>query len=364
MPVLTRYLATIYLTRFVFLLICITAFILSLDLVSSADSIADRSSGDMAPIAKYAVLRVPQILSETIKYACLLAALLTLISLMRHNQLTPIWGGGISQFGMTWRLAPVAMAIGLFQFAIDYALVPDSKAALREWGVVSQDSPQQRNSKEATSANWIKVENDIVRIPHGLLQEGMIRSFVIFQRNSDGGLLSRLDVSLAHLENVGWGLEGVTRRSIGGDGEKIGYLSGWGAGFRPKNVGELNIHPRDLAFDRLLSYVRADAHGTWAPHLYRTWLQVKLAVCLIPFLMVFLVVALSQRFHRTGRTDVLFLIGLALGFAFFITNGIGLALGEVGLLPPFMAGWAATIGFAAITGGMAFSREVLHASDK
>ncbi len=49
---------------------------------------------------------------------------------------------------------------------------------------------------------------------------------------------------------------------------------------------------------------------------------------------------------------------LVLGFAFFISNGIGLALGEVGLVPPVIAGWAAIVGFSAVTGAIAFSREV------
>ena len=183
-------------------------------------------------------------------------------------------------------------------------------------------------------------------------------NFVIFQRNDGGRLVARLDVTAAQSEDAGWALNGITRRTIKSQMEKIDRLSGWGVGFRPKNIGELAIHPRDLAFHRLFSFVMVEAHGSWAPHLYETWLQVKVAVCFIPLLMIFLVVALSQRFQRTGRTEFLFLGGLALGFAFFISNGIGLALGEVGLLPPVIAGWAATAAFAAITGAIAFSREV------
>ena len=360
MHILTRYLTTIYLARFGFLLICIAFFILSLDLVTNAEKIAESSDGNMTAVAKYAALRLHQIISDTIKFSCLLAALLTLMSLMRHNQLAPIWGGGISQFGVILRLAPVALAIGIFQFAIDDALVPVTNTALKEWGVIKQDPLQKKNA--AVSANWIKVENDIVRIPHGKWQQGSLRNFVIFQRDRDGRLLVRLDVSAAKAEKVGWTLEGITRRDINGGSEKIDRLEGWGVGFKPKNIDELTIHPRDLAFHRLLGFVRAEAHGSWAPHIYQTWLQVKVAICFVPLLMIFLVVALSQRFQRTGRTEYLFLGGLGLGFAFFISNGIGLALGEVGLLPPVVAAWAAVVVFAAITGAIAFSREVLKAS--
>jgi len=347
-----------YLARFGFLLICIAVFILSLDLVTNAETIAEHSDGGITAVAKYAALRLPQIISETIKFSCLLAALLTLMSLMRHNQLAPIWGGGISQFGVVWRLTPVALAIGVLQFFIDDAVVPRSNAALQQWGIVKQDPLQKKNAHPVNGATWLQIENDIVRVPHGVMKKVSLRNFVIFQRNDKGRLVARLDVSAAHPESVGWTLEGITRRDINGKIETIGRLSGWGAGFKPKNIDELTIHPRDIAFHRLFGFVRADAHGLWPPHLYQTWLQAKVAVCFVPLLMILLVVALSQRFQRTGHTGYLFLGGLALGFAFFISNGIGLAMGEVGLLPPLIAGWAATAGFAAITGAIAFSREV------
>ena len=362
MPVLTRYLSIMYLARFGFLLIGIAVFILSLDLVTSAEKIVERSDGNILAVAKYAALRLPQIISETIKYSCLFAVLLTLMSLMRHNQLAPIWGGGISQFGVLWRLTPVALAIGVFQFSIDDAVVPGANAALQEWGVVEQDTMQAKNAKAPNSATWIKVDNDIVRIPHGMLQTDSLRNFIIFHRSGEGRLVTRLDVLAAHPVSVGWALDCITRRSISGETKMIDRQTGWGVGFKPKNFDELTIHPRNLAFHRLFGFVRTDSHGTWAPHLYQTWLQVKVAVCLVPLLMIFLVVALSQRFQRTGRTEYLFLVGLSLGFAFFICNGIGLAMGEVGLLPPFIAGWAATAGFAAIAGAIAFSREIHNTS--
>jgi lipopolysaccharide export system permease protein len=353
-----------YLARFCFLLIGIALFILSLDLVTSAEKITERSDEGIIAVAKFAALRMPQIISDTIKYASLFAALLTLVSLMRHNQLAPIWGGGISQFGVIRRLTPVVLIIGIMQFLIDDAVVPVANEALQEWGVVEQDAWQQKNTKAPTSATWVKVDNDIVRIPHGKLRENSIDNFKIFQRSAEGRLGSQLEVSAAKPDRSGWTLEGVIRRDISGGINTIDQVNGWGVGFRPKNIDELSIHPRNLAFHRLLKFVRADAHGTWAPHLYETWIQVKVAVCFIPLLMIFLVVALSQRFQRTGRTEYLFLVGLASGFAFFISNGIGLAMGEVGLLPPMIAGWAATVGFAAVTGGIAFSRETLKTTNR
>jgi lipopolysaccharide export system permease protein len=362
MDVLTRFLTKLYMTRFLSLLVCISLFILSLDLVTNAENISDRSDGGLAAVAKYGALRLPQIISENIKYSCLLGALMMLVTLMRHNQLAPLWDGGISQFGMIGRLTPVALLIGVCQFAIDDLVVPVAKSALQTWGITSSGSLREKSAYAATSANWIKVDNDIVRIPHGMSHNGTLNNFVVFERNNKRQLVAQMKVLKAKPQRDGWLLENVTRRKLAGGSESLSQLDGWGRGFKPKNMDELTVHPRDLAFHRLVAFVRVAAHGSWSPHLYQTWLHVKIAVCFVPLLMMCLVIALSQRFHRTGRTEVLFVVGLAVGFAFFISNGIGLALGEVGLLPPVIAGWAPTLGFTALTGAMAFSREVMTPS--
>ena len=356
--VLTRYLTNLYLSRFCLLLFCITAFILSLDLVTSAERVLAQSDDNSFSVAKYAALRVPQVISDTIKYAGLFAALLTLASLMRYNQLVPIWGSGISQFGLTLRFMPIAMVIGCLQFLFDDLVVPASNAALLEMGIAEQIDRRDFGPNAAKSAKWIKVRNDIVRIPHGHYSSTSLRDFVIFKRNDDGQLTSTENVSSAHQRADGWTLKGVTRRNIDGKIEIIEQLSGWGTGFKIADLDTLNTHPRDLSFRKLFQLVLIEAHGAWAPNLYQTWLQVKIAVCLTPLLMIFIAIALSQKFQRSGRTEFLFLGGLAFGFGFFIINGIGLAMGEVGLLPPLIAGWAATIGFIAITGAIAFSHEI------
>jgi len=85
--------------------------------------------------------------------------------------------------------------------------------------------------------------------------------------------------------------------------------------------------------------------------------QALFAACFTPLLLLLLVVALAQRFQRTGHVEFLFIGSISLGFGFFIINGISLAMGEVGLLPPFLAGWAPLGIFLAIAGSVAFWHE-------
>src|SRR3546814_6537310 len=74
-------------------------------------------------------------LSDLIKVASLLAGLITFAGLIRHSELTAIWGAGVSQGGLFRHLLPIAALLGGLQFVVDDLAVPASADALTEWGL-------------------------------------------------------------------------------------------------------------------------------------------------------------------------------------------------------------------------------------
>ena len=97
--------------------------------------------------------------------------------------------------------------------------------------------------------------------------------------------------------------------------------------------------PRELGIWDLIDIVRHDGYGVGAIDAYETWLQARIADVAIPALMMFLVFGLVRKFSRTGMILPLFMQSLAIGFTAIITNGVLLALGEVGLVDPVLAAW-------------------------
>src|SRR3546814_3399897 len=65
-------------------------------------------------------------LSDLIKVASLLAGLITFAGLIRHSELTAIWGAGVSQGGLFRHLLPIAALLGGLQFVVDDLAVPAS----------------------------------------------------------------------------------------------------------------------------------------------------------------------------------------------------------------------------------------------
>jgi lipopolysaccharide export LptBFGC system permease protein LptF len=73
--------------------------------------------------------------------------------------------------------------------------------------------------------------------------------------------------------------------------------------------------------------------------------------------MICLVVALAQRFRRTGDFTRLMLMGMTIGFGFFILDGATLAMGEAALLPPWFAAWSAKLALVLLIFAIVLQRE-------
>ena len=145
MGTLSIYLSRMLLARFLLLLVGLTAFLLGLDLMVNGNSLLAKGEGAVA-LLRYAVLRMPTIVSDLIKIACLLAGLLSFAGLIRHGELTAIWNAGISQFGLFKRLLPLGLLLGALQFAVDDFAVPRGIEGLRAWGVGEFENPKEARS--------------------------------------------------------------------------------------------------------------------------------------------------------------------------------------------------------------------------
>jgi lipopolysaccharide export system permease protein len=355
MKVLSTYLMRLLLSRFALLLFGLTALLLGLDLMVNANNLL-RGEDGLVALARYTFLRTPLVVSELVKVAALLAGLLTFAGLIRHSELTAMWGAGLSQAGLLGRLLPVALLLGALQFAVDDLAVPASADALTEWGV--GEYGKQRRAAHSREFTWIHAGNDVVRLRTAGIGTDTLSDFTIFQRDGEGNLLRRLDVTSARYDDEVWQLSGVA--VTGGDGSAPHFEAErtWRISLDPDSLDHLSTHPRHLSFGQTRRFANGDGQGTWAPYLYRTWLYEKLTACLVPLLMLLVSAALAQQTQRHGHVELLFLFGAALGFAFFIFNGITLAMGEVGLLPPLLAAFIPILVMLAVAGSIIYWHEL------
>jgi lipopolysaccharide export system permease protein len=77
------------------------------------------------------------------------------------------------------------------------------------------------------------------------------------------------------------------------------------------------------------------------------------------FLMMALCVPLASRFRRGGGLGIFFLIGVGLGWSYFVLEGIAMTLGEFGFVPPWMAVWVPVASLAMLAATLGFNSESL-----
>lgn len=354
MRVLSSYLTSMLLARFALLFFGLTAFMISLDLMVNSNNLMHH--GGLESVARYALLRTPIVMSDFIKIAALLAGMLTFGSLIRHGELTAMWIAGVSQFGLFRRLLPIGLLLGGLQFAVDNVAAPPSVDALTDWGVGEYEKSRKANA--VNEITWIHVGTDVVRVRTANIADDTLSDFTVFQRDDNGNLIGRLDVGSARYSGGEWQLSNITVTPGDGGPQRFEATRAWPISLNPDSLRHLNIHPRNLSIWQTWRFAGGDGQGTYAPYLYKTWLYEKLSTCLVPLLMLFLCAALAQQSQRGGQVELLFLVGAILGFAFFIFNGITLAMGEVGLLPPLFAALVPIVAFTAIAASVIYWHEL------
>lgn len=344
MSVLARYISRMFLIRLAVVLFSVAGFALLFDLLENADGVLRAAGGRSWPLLTYSLLRLPVILSEMVTLSALVAGILTVGDLLRHRELVVMWNGGVSPLGMIYRLLPVGLLLVGLKFAVDDMLVPYTSGELRAWAV--GEYKRTAGAAGATNDVWLSSGADVVRIPREAAAQRRIDAITIFRRDAQGLLIERLDAARALPVAEGWELHDVIRRRVGAGRPEFVDSVVWNGRIELGDIALLAREPRELSIAQLRTVIANNAFAIRTTDAYRTWLHVRLANAVVPFLLVVLAFGLARRFSRTGTLAPVFIRGIAIGFGFHICEGIVVALGEVGVLDPLLAAWTLPLGLA------------------
>ncbi len=348
MTVISRYISYRFLRNFTLLLLGMAAFSLTFELMEEADNILSRVDGDLTALLRYSALRLPDILSQMVPIAALLGTLFTLSILMHHREIVAVWGGGVSIAGVMRGLLPVGLILVVAQFALNDRAVPETLAQLHAWGVGNIERGGYANGLGPTF--WLRSGNDIIALPADAAREQRLVDLRIFRRDQDGMLIEQIDAASARRDGEVWTLSDVTLQTVNPPAITRVPTLGWDGRIDIENMDALSRDLKELRIHQIWALIQNEGFGQRPTNLYRTWLNYRIASAISPLMMVLLVVALAQRFHRTGAFVRLMALTVAIGFGFFIFENASLAMGEAGFLPPWIAAWSPMIALACLIG--------------
>ena len=336
--------------RFLGILLGISIFVLTLEVISYAKEILALDPGSMSIMFRYMLMRAPSTLATFLPMSMLLAILLTLTELSYRNEITAIWTSGASPRRLIVMLLPLAFVTGGIHFLLNDQAIPAVAPQLKEWGVA--DYGEKKLKLGERDPIWMRSGTDILRAASSNPQSTVLEDVIIFRRDPNGILLEQIVAKEAELKGERWDLKNVIvyyRQNQAAN--RLDRLVYSGA-MKLAAAGARSGDPEEMTIADLNYFIANSGFGIRPTWVYETWWQKRISLFFATLVMIALCIPLATRFRRGGGLGVLFATGVGLGFLYFVVDGLALTMGELGFVKPWMAAWMPVLSFGALATAM------------
>jgi lipopolysaccharide export system permease protein len=335
---LTLYMAKMFVVR-VFAVLAILVIVLQvLDLLGESDAILAFPGNGQAQILTYVTLRIPGIIQRFLPFCVLLGTIITLISLNQNSEVVSMKAAGLSAHQVLAPLIVASLIIATASFAFNDRIVARSTATLNRWeGVEYGKLP---TGREAMTNVWVREGDDLIHadVVEGRADTTVLTALSIYDRT--GGTLSKIiTADRGSVTKGGWRLTNAETFDIAsGTKTKNGTIV-VAPTVRPDQFTLANVDAAGLSFGRLREAIH-DLQAAGRPTAaLEAALWHKISGPVSTILMPLLGAVAAFGLARSGKLFVRAVVGMALGFLYFVADNFGLAMGNLGAYPPLLAAW-------------------------
>jgi lipopolysaccharide export system permease protein len=333
------YMARMFLMRSLAVLAALVVILQTLDLLGETGKIlAHQGNGD-AELWRYVSLRLPQLISRFTPFAVLLGTLITLATLNQNSEVVSMKAAGISAHQIIAPLILASLGLAAVSFAFNERVVTRATDTLSSWqevdyGIVPRDNGIRPN----VSVRW---GDDLIFVKQvvGAGSTTLLRGVTIYDRQ--GETLKRIvSAEFGVRQGRGWRLDRVTSFDVDtGTQTKTPSLL-YGEGLDPDQFTLAKVHADEQDFRTLGESIRELRLSGRATSELESGLWHKISGPLSVVLMPLLGAVAAFGLARSGQLFIRAVIGMALGFAYFVADNFALAMGNLGAYPPLVAAWA------------------------
>jgi lipopolysaccharide export system permease protein len=332
------YMARLFITRSFAVLFALVIVLMTLDLLGTSGKIlADAGNGD-AELWRYVGLRVPQLIARFLPFSVLLGTLISLVALNQHSEIITMKAAGISAHQI---IAPLVLA-GLFMAAINFAfnerVVTRANRALSAWeGVDYGPVPPERHVQNNV---WVQHGEDLINVGQvaGRGERIHLSGVKIYDRTG-GTLRTILKAESGVRTRGGWELSNVELFHVDSGRSARMARARLGGALRPEQFTLARVDADEQDFWHLRRSI-AELQAVGRPtHTLEASLWHKISGPLSAVLMPLLGAIAAFGLARSGQLFMRAVIGMSLGFAYFVADNFALAMGNFGAYPPLLAAW-------------------------
>ena len=338
-PTIARYTARLFLVRTFAFLAGLIVILETLDLLGESSAILAAPGNSEAQLWHYVALRVPQLVQLFLPFSVLLGTLVTLATLNQNSEVVIFKASGISAHQILAPLIVAALGIAAVNFAFNERIGTRATAALDAWQAV-----QYRKVPPASTAiveQWVRGGDDLFHAETvtGTGAATRLHNAVIYDR--DGNRLVRiLRAPLARPVAGGWELQQARSFDVARGVETIVPRLVFASAVVPLQFTTASIAPTHLPFWDLLPAIGRQRDAGKNVDTLVAAANHKISGPLSAVLMPLLGAVAAFGLARSGRLFVRAVIGMFLGFAFFVADNFMAAMGNFGTVPPVLAAWA------------------------
>ena len=334
------YMARLFLTRTFGILAGLVLVLQALDLLSESGKILSVAGNTDADVWRYIGLRAPQIVSRFLPFSVLLGTILTLITMNQNSEVIALKAGGLSAHQVLAPLILASLGVAVVSFAFNDRIVSRATATLGQWQKVDYGPlPVDRGDR---SNVWVRSGYDLIQVAQvrGRRNDARLGNVTIYERAADGTLRGITAAPHGVRAGDGWRIGPAKRFDVAsGQVRALGAIV-VGRGVTPDQLTLASVDADGLSFGALSDAIDDLEEAGRPTEALDGALWHKLSGPLSSVLMPLLGAVAAFGIARSGQLFIRAVIGMALGFAYFVADNFALAMGNLGAYPPFLAAWA------------------------
>ena len=344
---LTLYMAKLFLVRTFAVLAILVVVLQVLDLLSESDKILAYKGNGQAQILTYVSLRLPGLVQRFLPFCVLLGTLLTLAPLNQNSEVIAMKAAGLSAHQILAPLIVASLFIAVGAFVFNERIVTRAMGTLDRWQDVNFG--KMPTGRETLTNVWVREGDDLIHADavDGRGANTRLTNVGVYDRTG-GSLVRIVTADSARFVPGGWKLSNAQTFDLtsGMRGPKQTVVMA--PNVRPDQFTLASVDGAALSLFELRTAIddlRAAGRPTGALEA-AMWHKISgpLSTVLMPLLGAVAAFGLA----RSGALFVRAVIGMALGFAYFVADNFGLAMGNLGAYPPLLAAWGPFFLFLAV----------------
>ena len=335
---MARYVGRMFLMRTLAVLVMLVLVLQTLDLLGESGKILAVEGNADADVWRYVGLRLPQIVARFLPFSVLLGTIITLATLNQNSEVIAMKAAGMSAHQVLGPLFLVSALVAGASFAFNERIVTRANAALSAWQKVEYAAVP---VSSGTRTNvWVRDGDDLIHAERVEGTGAATRLIDVTLYDRAGGVLEAVvRADSARSAGDGWLMEGATRFYVRDNStQPLGTVS-MGRGVRPDQFTLADVDGEALSSAALRSAIDDLAAAGRPIEALRAQSWHKISGPLSAMLMPLLGAVAAFGLARSGRLFIRAIIGMALGFAYFVVDNFALAMGDLGAYPPLLAAW-------------------------